>query len=214
MFRRLSPRLVRVTLGPAPQADAAPKPLMIGLGAAFPPTHPTSRLCLELLQEALAAGHLNTLVDVGCGAGVLSLAAAAWGVQLVVALDLASAAVRETRQNARDNALTDSIRAVQGSSECLKAAFALVVANLPFDVQVAKAPELSRLAAPSASLILSGFRDYQESPLQEAYLKLGWSVVAAGRQGFPAPRAPPKPQFHLGGLDPDPGMITRGGGGG
>ena len=209
MFRRLSPRLVRVTLGPVHQADAAPKPLMIGIGAAFPPTHPTSRLCLELLQEALAAGHLNTLVDVGCGAGVLSLAAAAWGVQSVVALDLASAAVRETRQNARDNALADSIRAVQGSSECLQAAFALVVANLPFDVQVAKAPELSRLAAPSGSLILSGFRDYQESPLRGSLPEAGVVGVTAGRQGFPAPRAPQKPQFHLGGLDPDPGLITR-----
>ena len=195
MFRRLSPRLVRVTLGPAPQADAAPKPLMISLGAAFPPTHPTSRLCLELLQEALAAGHLNSLVDVGCGAGVLSLAAAAWGVQLVVALDLASAAVRETRQNARDNALTDSIRVVQGSSECLKAAFALVVANLPFDVQVAKAPELSRLAAPSGSLILSGFRDYQESPLREAYLKLGWSVARRAVKDFRHPELPKNLSF-------------------
>ncbi len=157
------------------------------IGAAFPPTHPTSRLCLELLREALAAGPVNNILDVGCGAGVLSLAAAAWGVRLVVALDLAREAVRETRENARDNSLTDSVRAVQGSSECLKAAFALVVANLPFDVQVAKAPELSRLAAPSGSLILSGFRDYQESPLREAYLKLGWSVSRRAVKDFRHP---------------------------
>ncbi len=67
--------------GPRSQADAAPKTLKMSIGAAFPPTHPTSRLCLELLQEALAAGHLNNILDVGCGAGVLSLAAAAWGVR-------------------------------------------------------------------------------------------------------------------------------------
>jgi ribosomal protein L11 methyltransferase len=195
MFRRLSPRLVTVTLGPAPQAGAAPQTLLVSLGAAFPPTHPTSRLCLELLQEAQAARHLKSVVDVGCGAGVLSLAAAAWGVQLVVALDLAPEAVRETRQNARDNALSASIRVVQGSSECLQAAFDLVVANLPFDVQVAKAPELSRLAAPSGSLILSGFRDYQESPLQEAYLKLGWSVARRAVKDFQHPELPKNLSF-------------------
>jgi ribosomal protein L11 methyltransferase len=195
MFRRLSPRLMTVTLGPARQADAAPKTLKISTGVAFPPTHPTSRLCLELLQEALAAGHLNTLVDVGCGAGVLSLAAAAWGVQLVVALDLAPEAVRETRQNARDNALADSVRVVQGSSECVKAAFDLVVANLPYDVQVVKAPGLSRLAAPAGSLILSGFRDYQESPLREAYLKLGWSVARRAVKDFQHPELPKNLSF-------------------
>ena len=54
---------------------------MVKSGGAFPPGHPTTRLSLDLLREAVAAGPaVRRLLDVGCGAGVLSLAAAALGL--------------------------------------------------------------------------------------------------------------------------------------
>jgi ribosomal protein L11 methyltransferase len=190
MFHRLSSHLVQVALGGAREAGARPLSLHIRVGKAFPPTHPTTRLCLELLQEALSRGPVGKVLDVGCGAGVLSLAAAALGVSLVVAVDLAAAAVRETLDNARENALAGPLRVVQGSTESLRGCFDLVLANLPWEIQMDKAPELSRLAAPAGSLILAGFRDPQEKPLLDRYQKLGWSPSGRASQGFQHPELP------------------------
>ena len=63
--------------------------LHVRRGEAFPPGHPTTRLCLDLLREALAAAAVPSLLDVGCGAGLLGLAAAALGVPRVVGVDIA-----------------------------------------------------------------------------------------------------------------------------
>ena len=195
MFQRLSPHLIQVTLGGSRQALPPPKVLNIRLGRAFPPTHPTSRLCLELLGEALSGGPVRSLVDVGCGAGVLGLAAATLGVPRVVALDISGRAVRETLENARENGLTKPLRVAQGSTECVKTAFDLVLANLPWEIQLDKAGELSRLAAPAGALILSGFRDHQEGLLGENYRRLGWSLSRRVVKDFRHPDLPPDLSF-------------------
>ncbi len=85
---RLSPRLVLRTRLPE-RPETGERVLLVQSGEAFPPGHPSTRLCLDLLREALAARPVQRLLDVGCGAGVLSLAAAALGVPRVVAVDLA-----------------------------------------------------------------------------------------------------------------------------
>lgn len=152
--------------------EAAVRVLLVRSGAAFPAGHPTTRLCLDLLREALAANPAGRLADVGCGAGVLSLAAAALGVPRVLGVDISPDAVRVTRRNARENGLADSIMVAQGSSDCLKGRFDLVAANLPWEVQMAKVAELHRLSA-EGRLILSGFHDNREGPLLERYRCLG-----------------------------------------
>ena len=162
----------------------------------FPPGHPSTRLCLDLLREALAARPVQRLLDVGCGAGVLSLAAAALGVPRVVAVDLAWGAARATRENARENGLAESILAVQGSTEGLGVPFDLVLANLPWEVQMAKVAELDRLAAAGGRLILAGFRDNQEALLLEGYQGLGWSLKRRLVKDFHHPELPPEISFN------------------
>ena len=176
MFHRVSPHLWHVTLREAQQSKPAPHTLKIKLGEAFPPTHPTTRLCLDLVQEALEEKPINILADVGCGSGILGLAAAVSGVPLVVGTDTAWEAVTNTRLNARENAPAHSFIVIQGSTECLKGRFDLVVANLPWEVQLEKTKEFDRLAGPEGSLILSGFYDRQEGILMEQYRKLKWSL--------------------------------------
>ena len=69
-----------------------------------------------------------------------------------------------------------SLQVVRGSTECVKGPFELVVANLPWEVQMDKVSELNRLAASGGRLILSGFRDNQEDLLIQSYQRLGWSL--------------------------------------
>ena len=168
--------------------------LLVKSGEAFPAGHPTTRLCLDLLREALAARPVHRLLDVGCGAGVLTLAAAALGVPRVLGVDIAPQAVRVTRQNARENGLSGPIMVAQGSSECLKGRFDLVAANLPWEVQMNKVAELDRLAA-AGRLLLSGFHDNQEEPLLERYRRLGWSLKLRLLKEFHHPELPPDLSF-------------------
>lgn len=195
MLYRLSPQIMLKTRWQPYRAQAAEQILVIRSGEVFPPSHPTTRLCLDLLREVLAAGSVSSLVDVGCGTGILGLAAAALGVRRVVGVDIQRRAVRVARENARKNALDDALQVVQGSTECLQGPFDLVVANLPWEVQVEKVRELDRLAAAEGRLILSGFRDHQEDSLLESYLQLGWPKPRRLVKDFSHPELPPDLSF-------------------
>ena len=194
-FYRLSPQLVLSTRRQPAGIEAVAQILHVRSGEAFPPGHPTTRLSLDLLREALAASPVHSLLDVGCGAGLLSLAAAALKVPQVVGVDISPAAVHVTRENARDNGLAGALQVVRGSTECVKGPFDLVIANLPWEVQMDKVSELNRLAAPEGRLILSGFRDNQEDLLTQSYQRLGWSLKRRLIKDFRHPELPPDISF-------------------
>jgi len=196
MFQRVSPDLVLVALKEAQPRGIAPSRLRINPGEAFPPTHPTTRLCLDLLGEALQAGPVNCLLDVGCGSGILGLAAAVLGVPRVTGMDTKWEAAAAARLNARENALGEALLVFQGSTECVRGRFDLVAANLPVEVQQDKAAELDRLAAVEGTLILSGFRDDQEGPLLEHYTRLGWTLGRRRVKYFWHPELPPDISFN------------------
>jgi ribosomal protein L11 methyltransferase len=196
VYYRLSEDLVLKTRWSPKLVKPGEKALIIGSGEAFPPSHPTTRLCLDLLRETLAPKPADSLVDVGCGTGILGLAAAALGVSRVVAVDLQSAAVRVTQENARENGLAGTLQVVQGSTECLRGPFDLVVANLPWEVQMGKVSELLRLAGSRGRLILSGFRDHQEAALLKEYLKSGRSLLARRVKDFYHPELPVDMSFN------------------
>ncbi len=81
-----------------------------------------------------------------------------------------------TRNNARANGLAAAVQVVRGSTEGLRGPFGMMVANLPWAVQMDKVAEFTRLAAPDTRLILSGFKDTQEADLRDAYQRSGWTL--------------------------------------
>jgi ribosomal protein L11 methyltransferase len=174
MFYRLSPELVLRSRWRPYRRRLGERVLVLTAGPVFPPSHPTTRLCLDLLGKTLAGQPEPTMLDVGCGSGVLILAGVAAGARLGVGVDLSGRAAAITRDNARANVLAGEVRVVRGSTECLRGTFTLVVANLPWAVQMAKVGEFTRLTAPGGRLILSGFKDTQEDELREDYRQAGW----------------------------------------
>jgi ribosomal protein L11 methyltransferase len=176
MFYRLSPQLVLRSHWRPYRARPGEQVVVLRTSRVFPPGHPTTGLCLTLLKEALASGSCRRLLDLGCGSGVLMLAGAALGAGSCLGVDLWRPAVRRSRENARENGLAGTVYLVQGSSECLRGPFDLVLANLPWLVQLERVAELDRLTAPEGALILSGFRDVQEADLLVRHQARGWEL--------------------------------------
>jgi len=192
MFLRLTPELVIRSpwrpFWPRHGEDI----LILEGGLAFPPSHPSTHLCLDLMKTALASRPQTSVLDLGCGSGILALAALALGVPQTVAVDLSERAVHQTQQNAARNGLLPRLGLVRGSTECLRGPFSLILANLPWGVHLEKIEELCRLAAPDGVLILAGFRDTQVEPLLTGYQDRGWSILAHRSRDAWAPEPPPE----------------------
>jgi ribosomal protein L11 methyltransferase len=127
--------------------------------------HITTRLCLEALLDAAAAGARGALVDVGCGSGVLAIAAARLGFTPVAALDHDPAAVQATRANARANGVEVRARRLDLRRDALPALSGVTVtANLlrPLLLTLAERLGADALGAPRlliASGLLAGEAD-------------------------------------------------------
>lgn len=162
--------------------------IVIDPGQAFGTgTHPTTRMCVELMLELEPRG---SLADLGCGSGVLAIAARKLGFDPVTALDSDRAAVAATRANARDNAVVlDRVERFDLRRDAPPAADVLV-ANLmrPLLLTVAK-----QLAEPPRALIVSGLLDEEADEIAGAFGRSlserrrlsdrGWSalLLATGR---------------------------------
>ena len=115
-------------------------PLVVEPGRAFGTgAHPTTRLCLEILLGL----ERGSLLDVGCGSGVLAIGAAKLGFDPVVALDSDPAAVEATEANALANGVTVDVRLVDAvAPRADLPAASVCVANIAYDTVVRLGPQL------------------------------------------------------------------------
>jgi ribosomal protein L11 methyltransferase len=165
---------------PAPGAF----PVTIDPGRAFGTgAHATTRLCLELLAE-LPRG---SLLDVGCGSGVLALAAARLGFEPVTAVDAEDAAVEATRSNADANGVVVDARRLDALVDELPQAN-VAVANITIDAVEALAPRLN-----ASLLVTSGYLTH-DVPTAADFRRLerreldGWAADLFERAPQPAPK--------------------------
>ncbi len=163
---------------------AAPDEVIISLdpGMAFGTgLHPSTRLCLagiEALADEGLVGEARVL-DVGCGSGILAIAAGLLGAREIMAVDTDPLAVETTLVNAGLNGLSRVIDARRGSVPESAGAFDVVLANLVASVLIQLAPDLARVVAHGhGRLLASGiFRD-REDDVTAAFESAGLRVVA------------------------------------
>ena len=141
--------------------------------------HPTTRLCLERLEDLVQSGM--RVLDVGTGSGILSLAAVKLGGASAYALDNSSVATESTSANASLNNLTDRIQVVLGvlgEAEARRMAgqYNLVLANIIAHIIGSIAPQLATVLADDGLLVVSGIIEVRrrdaEGPLLAAGLEL------------------------------------------
>jgi ribosomal protein L11 methyltransferase len=140
--------------------------------------HPTTQLCLQAVEELVTPGV--EVIDLGCGSGILSIAATRLGAGRVTAVDIDPEAVRVAAENARKNGVSDQISICQGSlAELLAGKFVvaraqLVLANILAGVIIQMLSQgLARLVAPGGNLILSGILQEQAEAVKQALISAG-----------------------------------------
>ena len=146
----------RLWICPTGQTVSEPDAVVVRLdpGLAFGTgTHPTTALCLEWLDSIDLAGR--TMLDYGCGSGVLAIAALKLGSTAAVGMDIDPQAVIATRQNAVDNGVAEDL-AVFGDADEIPGEFDVVVANILAGPLVQFADSITSHLAEGGMLALSG----------------------------------------------------------
>lgn len=139
-------------------------------------THPTTILCLQLLEKYLKPN--DRVIDVGCGSGILSIAAAKLGAASVLARDLDPIAVKSTRKNVTLNGLEETIECEEG--DLLKGTTKLaevIVSNILAEIIVQFMHELPRVLVPGGIFIASGIIEEKKELVCQSLRKMGMEVV-------------------------------------
>jgi ribosomal protein L11 methyltransferase len=168
------------TAAPAPE-DAEAVIVRLDPGLAFGTgTHPTTALCLRVLDSLPLAGR--RMIDYGCGSGILGIAALKLGAVHVTAIDLDPQALLATRENAERNGVSDSID-IQGVPASLTPA-ECVVANILAGPLIELAPLLKQACALGGDLLLSGLLETQADEVMAAYTEGFDRVQVIGRDDW------------------------------
>jgi ribosomal protein L11 methyltransferase len=132
--------------------------------------HPSTRICLEAIEDILQPG--DNILDIGCGTGILSIAAVLLGANHVLAVDTDDIAVQATRENAERNRVAEYIRVESGSLEQVKILQTesqnndLIVANILSHILMDLIQSgLATYVKPKGRIILSGILAEQVEPL-------------------------------------------------
>lgn len=159
-------------------------------------THPSTQLCMIASEELLETQPALSVLDLGCGSGILAIAAIKLGAAHVLGLDIEEIAVRATLENAERNGVADKIQAQTGSLESLTHAarrFDLILVNILAKVIIAMCDEgLGTIVRPGGTAVFGGIINDQADDVEAALRKTGlepykrrplgeWVVIEARR---------------------------------
>ena len=153
------------------------KVLNIEPGLAFGTgTHETTRLCLETLEKHVEEG--TTVLDIGCGSGILSIASLLLGAKKAVGVDIDALAVKTAIENGEVNGFREpEYTILQGNlTDKVSGKFDVVVANIVADVIILFCKDVACFMKEDAVFITSGIIDTREQDVIDAFDKYGFEI--------------------------------------
>lgn len=154
------------------------KVLSIEPGLAFGTgSHPTTRLCLEMLEDYVEPS--TTVLDIGCGSGILSIATLLLGADSAFGVDIDELAVKTAITNAQENGFgTPQFQAVVGDlSDKVSGKFSLVVANIVADVVMEFTTQVGEFLEDDGVYITGGIIENREPEVLESFSANGFRVI-------------------------------------
>ena len=140
--------------------------------------HPTTRATLTLaLQHLQDFGDAPSILDIGCGSGVLSVALIKKFNGVAHGIDLAATAIEASIFNAQLNGVEVSFTCQQGGLECISGTYSHVLANILAPVLLEGSVAIGGAVEENGYLFLSGFTDSREKDIVKCYEKLGFRYI-------------------------------------
>ena len=151
--------------------------------------HETTQLCIRQIRKYLKEGE--RVLDVGCGSGILSIAALKLGAGSVVGTDVDGDCITSTHENMTVNHLAENSGEFyvgnliddKAFQEKIGTGYDLVVANILADIIIPMAPALYQCAKEQGVLITSGIIDFKENEVKEALEQVGFEILEVNHQG-------------------------------
>ncbi|MFC1828313.1 50S ribosomal protein L11 methyltransferase [Thermodesulfobacteriota bacterium] len=176
MFYRIGNLVIR-----SPLSIRRPKPgeecLILKTLSSFPPAHPSTKAALTVLDR-LKIKKEARILDIGCGSGILGLAAALKNGGSTLGCDISISAIRASRQNAVFNRMEDRLHLFRGSADAVSGRFDLILANLHAVVQMEMLDHYRRLTYGNGGLlVVSGFHDVQSADMEKKLAQRGFVVL-------------------------------------
>ena len=145
-------------------------------------THDTTRLCMELLEKYITPQ--DTVLDVGCGSGILAITAALLGANKIIGCDIDEVAVKVAGENAALNGVQDRIAFHQGDlTSQVEGSFQIICANIVADVIIRLSEDAGRYLAKAGIFITSGIIDTREQDVLNALEQNGFQVIERRTSG-------------------------------
>lgn len=181
---RITPRVVIVPSWVPYDPEPGDLVLALDPGRAFGTgQHPSTALAARAIERRIDAGERSTLLDLGCGSGILSFVALMEGVPRAVACDIDDESIVAARENALALGLTDRVDLRVGGFDVVPETSPFVVANIEATVLVPHAAAVAARVAPGGALILSGILVEQRDDVVRAYAPLGFTLERADVEG-------------------------------
>ena len=146
-------------------------------------THETTRLCLQTIEKHMEG--CRTFLDVGCGSGILSVAALLLGAESAEAVDIDPLAVKMAKLNGELNGFTEPRYTVlEGNlTDKVSGTFDIVAANIVADAILLLSKDIKQFLNPGALYITSGIIDLREAEILETFDRLGFEVLERYEEG-------------------------------
>ena len=165
-----------------PEWETAPvtdrKILKIDPGAAFGTgTHPTTKLCLSVIQDAIEGGE--TVLDIGTGSGILSIASLLLGAKSCFGVDIDPLAVKTAKENgAKNDFYEPEYTMVAGDlADKVSGRYDICIANIVADVIIRLCDNITDYIKPNGLFITSGIIDTRAQEVRETIEKTGFDIV-------------------------------------
>ena len=145
-------------------------------------THETTGMCMELLEKYITPQ--DTVLDVGCGSGILAITAALLGANKIIGCDIDEVAVKVAGENAALNGVQDRIAFHQGDlTSQVEGSFQIICANIVADVIIRLSEDAGRYLAKDGIFITSGIIDTREQDVLNALEQNGFQVIERRTSG-------------------------------